>query len=255
MPASTPMPVLSPWNALQQDIVDCERCPRLRTYCRQVAITRRAAFRDQVYWGRPVPNLGSPSARLLIVGLAPAAHGANRTGRLFTGDRSGDFLFEAMYATGFCNQPTAMRADDGLRLIDCAITGAAHCAPPDNKPTPAELVNCQPFLDRTVALMPHLQGILCLGKIGFDTAIALYKRRGWLVPKAPRPQFGNAALHLFPAAPWLLCVYHPSQQNTFTRKLTQQMLQDVFRIARAHLHPIKRDGTLVRGKNAKPESE
>jgi uracil-DNA glycosylase family 4 len=242
---SIPLPA---WDSLQHAIATCNLCPRLRTHCQHIAHIKRAAFKDHTYWGRPVPNLGSPNARLLILGLAPAAHGANRTGRLFTGDRSGDFLFEAMHATGFCNQPTSVHADDGLTLIDCAITGAAHCAPPDNKPTLDEIANCQSFLDQTIALMPNLQIILCLGKIAFDAALALYKRENWLPPKTPRPHFAHGALHTFPPIenpkskietppPLLLCTYHPSQQNTFTGKLTQPMLQKVFHTARSHLRP------------------
>ncbi|HVS73744.1 MAG TPA: uracil-DNA glycosylase [Phycisphaerae bacterium] len=223
------------WQALNRDIASCEKCPRLRTHCQSIARIKRAAFRDDTYWARPVPNLGPHTARLLILGLAPAAHGANRTGRLFTGDRSGDFLFAAMHATGFANQPTSIHAADGLTLIDCAITGAAHCAPPDNKPTRDELAACAPFLDQTLALMPHLRLILCLGKIAFDTALALYKRHDWLPAKPPRPKFAHAALHKFSPAPALLCSYHPSQQNTFTGKLTQPMLQQIFNTARAFI--------------------
>jgi uracil-DNA glycosylase family 4 len=238
-----PVP-LPTWQTLQHAISACNRCPRLRTHCTHIATVKRAAFKDHTYWARPVPNLGSPSARLLLLGLAPAAHGANRTGRLFTGDRSGDFLFEAMHATGFANQPTSTHADDGLALIDCAITGAAHCAPPDNKPTPDEIANCQPFLDQTLALMPNLQILLVLGKIAFDAALALYKRQHWLPEKTPRPTFSHGALHHFRIEnrkskienpPILLCSYHPSQQNTFTKKLTQPMLQQIFHTARAHL--------------------
>jgi uracil-DNA glycosylase family 4 len=231
-PQSLPLPL---WQQLQNDITACDRCPRLREHCTAIAQTKRAAFRDQTYWGKPIPNLGEPSARLLILGLAPAAHGANRTGRMFTGDRSGDFLFEAMHATGFCNQPTSLHKDDGLELIDCLITATAHCAPPANKPTPDEIANCQPFLDRTIDAMPALAGILALGKIGFDAALALYKRRGWLPAKSKRPQFAHGALYEFENAPFLIGTYHPSQQNTFTGKLTQSMLQKIFRTARSLL--------------------
>ncbi|HVX86384.1 MAG TPA: uracil-DNA glycosylase [Phycisphaerae bacterium] len=223
------------WNALNHEIASCEKCPRLRAHCRSIAQIKRAAFRNDTYWARPVPNLGPPTARLLILGLAPAAHGANRTGRLFTGDRSGDFLFAAMHATGFANQPTSVHAADGLALIDCAITGAAHCAPPDNKPTPIELAACAPFLERTLALLPNLRLLLCLGKIAFDTALALYKQNSWLPRKTPRARFAHAALHTFPAGPPILCSYHPSQQNTFTGKLTPKMLQQIFLTARAFI--------------------
>jgi uracil-DNA glycosylase family 4 len=227
------------WNALQDSITTCNRCPRLRTHCISIGQLKRAAYRDHDYWAKPVPNLGSPDARLLILGLAPAAHGANRTGRMFTGDRSGDFLFEAMHAEGFSNQPTSLHRDDGLQLIDCAITATAHCAPPDNKPTPEEVGTCRDFLDQTIAAMPTLAagrgGILVLGKIGFDAALNYYKRRQWLDPLAPRPTFAHGALYRFPAAPFLLCTYHPSQQNTFTGRLTQPMLRAVFATARKEL--------------------
>jgi uracil-DNA glycosylase family 4 len=234
-PQSSPPPVPLPiWQTLPNDLTNCQRCPRLREHCTAIAQTRRAAFREDTYWGKPIPNLGDPSAHLLILGLAPAAHGANRTGRMFTGDRSGDFLFQAMHATGFCNQPTSVHSGDGLELIDCLITATAHCAPPANKPTPEEIVNCQPFLDRTFDAMPNLRGILALGKIGFDAALTIYKRRGWLA-KGPRPAFAHGALHRFENAPFLLATYHPSQQNTFTGKLTQPMLQKVFRTAKSLL--------------------
>lgn len=143
------------WTELQDKIISCERCPRLRSYCTSIAQTRRAAFREQEYWGRPVPNLGDPDGRLLIVGLAPAAHGANRTGRMFTGDRSGDFLFRAMFETGFASQPTSEFAEDGLRLFDIAITATAHCAPPGNLPLPDEIANCSEYLHTTVDLMKN----------------------------------------------------------------------------------------------------
>ena len=234
---------ISAWERLASDIAGCERCPRLRAHCTEVARTRRAAFAAETYWGRPIPNLGEASGHLLIIGLAPAAHGANRTGRMFTGDRSGDFLFEAMHATGFASQATSTHAADGLQLIDCAITATAHCAPPENKPTVAEVATCQPFLDRTVEAMPVLArgsgGILVLGKIAFDAAIGLYRRRGWLPARGPRGglalRFAHGALHKIPDAPFLLCTYHPSQQNTFTGRLTQGMLQAVFTTARHEL--------------------
>jgi uracil-DNA glycosylase len=236
MPNRTPLPQ---WTAINKAIITCERCPRLRTYCQRIGQVQRAAYRDETYWAKPVPNLGDSSAHLLILGLAPGAHGANRTGRMFTGDKSGDFLFAAMYAEGFANQPTSRRHDDGLTLIDCAITATAHCAPPDNKPLPEELMNCRVHLDVTLDSMPAIHtgtgGILVLGKIAFDAAIALYKRRGWLKPGDPRIPFGHGVLQRFSSGPFLLCAYHPSQQNTFTGKLTQDMLKAIFRRARAEL--------------------
>jgi uracil-DNA glycosylase family 4 len=219
------------WRSLQNEIVTCARCPRLREHCTTVASEKRAAFRDQDYWGKPLPNLGDSSARLLLVGLAPAAHGGNRTGRMFTGDRSGDFLFRAMFEAGFASQPTSTHRDDGLRLIDAAVTGVAHCAPPANKPAPAEVDNCFPFLERTVALMPNLRGVLALGRIAFDACLRLYRARGWL-PPGKRPQFAHGAVHEFPGAPFILCTFHPSQQNTFTGRLTPAMMRQVFETAR-----------------------
>jgi uracil-DNA glycosylase family 4 len=229
---------LTQWQRLQESIASCNRCPRLREHCINIGEVKRAAYREQTYWSRPVPNLGDPSARLLILGLAPGAHGANRTGRLFTGDKSGDFLFEAMHAEGFCNQPASVHKEDGLELIDCLITGAAHCAPPGNKPTPEEIENCRPFLEQTFDLVPAVTagkgGVLVLGKIAFDAALAFYKRKGWL-PAGPRPTFAHGALYRFEGAPFLLCTYHPSQQNTFTGKLTQPMLRAVFAAARREI--------------------
>jgi uracil-DNA glycosylase family 4 len=219
------------WKRLQQSIVECERCPRLRKYCRAIAEEKRAAFRDQIYWGKPVPNFGSPEARLLIVGLAPAAHGANRTGRVFTGDRSGDFLFAAMHAEGFANQPTSVAPGDGLELIDAAITAIAHCAPPDNKPTPGEIANCTIHFSRTVDAMPNLRGCLALGKIAFDGCVRMFRERGWMA-KADHPMFAHGALYCPAGKPFLLACYHPSQQNTFTGKLTAKMMREVFAKAR-----------------------
>ena len=220
------------WAKLQRDIIACDRCPRLRAHCRAVATEKRAAFREWDYWGKPLPNLGEPSARLLVVGLAPAAHGGNRTGRMFTGDRSADFLLRAMYETGFANQPNSDHKDDGLRLIDAAVTGVAHCAPPANKPTPDELETCSDFLERTVDALPNLRGCVALGRIAFDATLRLYRRRGWLPAGATKPAFGHGALHQFPDAPFLLASFHPSQQNTFTGRLTPTMMRDVFSAAR-----------------------
>lgn len=225
---------MTPWKNLQQKIVSCERCPRLREYCRQIAAEKRAAFRNETYWGKPLPNFGDPDGRLLIVGLAPAAHGGNRTGRMFTGDRSGDFLFHALYDTGFASQPTSVRAGDGLKLIDAAMTAVGHCAPPANKPLPLEIDNCSEYLERTFDLMPNLRGVVALGKIAFDGCLRFYRSRGWL-SGGPRPVFGHGMLHTFPDAPFLLGCFHPSQQNTFTGKLTPAMIRGVFSTARRFL--------------------
>ena len=212
-------------------MIACRRCERLRGWCEEVARTRRAAYRDEVYWGKPVPNLGDPLGRLLIVGLAPAAHGANRTGRMFTGDRSGDFLFTAMHQTGFANQPTAEHRDDGLVLRDIAIAASARCAPPANKPTPAELDNCFEFLIDTARAMPNLRGVIALGSIALDSCVRLYRAMDWS-PMKPKPKFAHGRLFRLDSAPFLLCTYHPSQQNTFTKKLTMPMLVAIFATAR-----------------------
>jgi uracil-DNA glycosylase family 4 len=192
-----------------------------------MATEKRAAFREQEYWGKPLPNFGSPEARLLIVGLAPAAHGANRTGRMFTGDRSGDFLFRAMYETGFASQPESLHREDGLRLIDAAITGVAHCAPPGNKPTPLELSNCSSFLHETFDLMPKVRVALALGRIAFDAVVRLYGAG------KPRPVFAHGAVWRPPnGRPVLVASFHPSQQNTFTGRLTPAMMRKVFQTCR-----------------------
>ena len=220
---------------LNRQIVACERCLRLRKHCRKVAQQKRASYRDQTYHGKPVanfiPTCDPHHARLLVVGLAPGAHGANRTGRMFTGDRSGDFLFRAMHEAGFCNQPTATDLRDGLELHDAAITAAGHCAPPGNKPTSEELANCAPFFDQTFDLLTRLRVVVCLGKIAMDATLKLYKRHGWIDKLSPY-KFAHAAEHPIHNAPLILCSYHPSQQNTFTGRLTPDMLAAVFHRAR-----------------------
>jgi uracil-DNA glycosylase family 4 len=212
-------------------MVECRACPRLVAWREEAARVKVRRFKDETYWARPVPGFGDPAARLVLVGLAPAAHGGNRTGRMFTGDRSGDFLFAALHRAGFANQPTSVHRDDGLRLIDAAVTGVAHCAPPANKPTPQEVGNCAEFFERTVDLMPRLRGMVALGRIAFDACLRLYRSRGWLAP-GRRPQFAHGAVHRFGAAPFIVCSFHPSQQNTFTGRLTPKMLRDVFVKAR-----------------------
>jgi len=216
-------------------IVSCERCPRLRTYCRAVALQKRRAYIDDTYWGRPVPGFGDPAARLLIVGLAPAAHGANRTGRVFTGDGgSGDFLMRALHANGFANIPTSRRSDDGLILSDTYIAMAVRCAPPQNKPLPDEIARCLDHLDAETAVLSRVRVVVALGKIGFDAWLQLQKRRG--ITPSPRPQFGHGVVVRMGEqqgrAPTLIGCYHPSRQNTNTGKLTPAMMAGVFRNAK-----------------------
>ena len=220
--------------AVHSSIVSCERCPRLRSYCQTIARQKKRAFRDEVYWGRPVPGFGDPGARLLILGLAPAAHGANRTGRVFTGDGvggSGDFLMTALHAHGFASIPTSHHRADGLSLADAYIAAAVRCAPPDNKPTPEEIARCLDHLDAEVAQLPNIQVVVALGKIGFDAWLRLLKHRG--VRVSPRPEFGHGVVARFDAGlPSLVGSYHPSRQNTNTGKLTPRMMSEVFRKAR-----------------------
>lgn len=220
------------WQALNRQIVDCERCPRLREHCRETARRKRRAFSDWDYWGLPVPNFGDPAGRLLLVGLAPAAHGANRTGRMFTGDRSGEWLFRALHRAGFANQPTAIARDDGLELIDCAITAVCHCAPPGNKPTREELLNCLGWLRETLDQISPIVTI-ALGQIAWQASIKEFFDRGWLSGK--RPRFAHLAEVEIPQRGWLLGSYHPSQQNTFTGRLTEPMFDQVFELARRRL--------------------
>ncbi len=220
------------WNGLNRAIVRCDACPRLRDYCRNIAEVKRKAFADWRYWGKPVPNFGDPRARLLIVGLAPAAHGANRTGRMFTGDRSGDWLFRALHRAGFANQPSASSRDDGLVLADCAITAACHCAPPDNKPRTDELAHCRQWFQRTLDLVPA-QVLLALGQIAWKATVDELRKRSWLTGSAPK--FHHAAQVSLADQRLLLASYHPSQQNTFTGRLTESMFDGIFAVARQWL--------------------
>ena len=218
--------------ALEREVVSCRRCPRLVAWREQVARDKRAAFAGEEYWGRPIPGFGDPHARLMILGLAPAAHGANRTGRVFTGDRSGDFLFAALHRAGFANQPTSVHSGDGLALRDAWITAAVRCAPPANKPTPAERDTCLPFAARELALLARVRVIVCLGAFAWAAGLRLLRERGVELPQ-PRPTFGHAAqFDCGPAAPLLLGCFHPSQQNTFTGRLTPEMLDAVLARAR-----------------------
>ena len=217
---------------IEREIPCCTRCPRLVEYCRRVAQEKRRAYRDWEYWGRPVPGFGDPRARLLILGLAPAAHGANRTGRVFTGDRSGDFLFRALHRAGFANQAHSVTRDDGLRLHDTFITATVRCAPPANKPLPEESRNCREYLERELAVLHRVSVVVALGKIAFDAYLAILKDRG-LITSRSRFHFSHGALYRFPAPqPTVIASYHPSQQNTQTGKLTEKMFQSIFRKAR-----------------------
>jgi uracil-DNA glycosylase family 4 len=218
---------------IRGQIIDCRRCARLRTYCAEIARRRKRAYRDDVYWGKPVPGFGDPAARLLVLGLAPAAHGANRTGRVFTGDGSGDFLMRAMHAAGFASIPTSQRADDGLVLTDAYIAAAVRCAPPDNKPSRDEIAACHPHLVAEVAALTRIRAIVALGRIGFDAAWRLLADRG--VAVRPKARFGHGLVYEPPGGPIVIASYHPSRQNTNTRKLTPPMLAEVFETARKKL--------------------
>jgi uracil-DNA glycosylase family 4 len=217
---------------LQREIVDCRRCARLVEHCQTIARVKRRAYLDWDYWGRPVPSFGDPDARLLLVGMAPGAHGANRTGRVFTGDSSGDFLYDALFQAGFASQPTATSSDDGLVLRDCYIASAVRCAPPQNKPRPAEFKACRPFLEREASLLPRLCAVVTLGRLAHDSWLAVLRARDASL-RAKDYAFGHARHFSRPAnGPDLLCSYHPSRQNTQTGRLTKSMLVNVLRMAR-----------------------
>jgi uracil-DNA glycosylase family 4 len=212
-------------DRVEAEIVSCRACPRLVAWREQVALEKKAAHRDETYWGRPVPGWGDPQATLAVVGLAPAAHGANRTGRMFTGDRSGEWLYRALYRAGYANRPESVGLDDGLRLTGAWITAPVRCAPPANKPTIAERDACRPFLDRELALLPELRVLVALGSFGYQVLSGILGVR-------PRPTFGHGVEAVAPSGLIILCSYHVSQQNTFTGKLTEPMLDAVFTRAR-----------------------
>ncbi|HLO18249.1 MAG TPA: uracil-DNA glycosylase [Anaerolineales bacterium] len=216
----------SPLDKLNQEIISCRKCPRLVAWREEVARVKRKAFRDQEYWGKPVPGFGDPNACILVVGLAPGAHGSNRTGRNFTGDASGGFLYPALYRAGFANQPTAVSCDDGLILKDVYLAAAARCAPPENKPTPEELNNCQPYLEQDLEILKP-KVIVCLGRVAFERILKIYgiRHSAW--------KFAHGALYKLNTGTlstdyWLLCSYHPSQQNTLTGKLTVKMFDEIW---------------------------
>jgi uracil-DNA glycosylase family 4 len=218
-------------RSLERRIVDCRECPRLVRHREAIALEKTKRFRDEDYWGRPVPSFGDRSARLLIVGLAPAAHGANRTGRMFTGDRSGEWLYLAMYRSGFASRPESVGRGDGLELHDAYVTAAAHCAPPGNKPTREELRNCRGFLEMEIRAARDLRVVIALGRVAFDAFLGAYRAVGGDVAR-PRPKFAHGSEHGLASGVVLLASYHPSQQNTFTGRLTRDMLQSVFARAR-----------------------
>jgi len=233
VPAEFP---LDSWGRLTGAIVSCELCPRLRAHCLEIARVKRRAFKDETYWGRPVPGFGDHEARVLLCGLAPAAHGANRTGRMFTGDDSGNWLFAALHRAGLANQPGSTRGDDGLKLQGAFITASARCAPPDNRPTPVELATCAPFLDREIAMLTRVRVVVALGQIAWNTMLGHARRIDPASVPSPRPKFGHGAetsIRLRAGAPpvVLLGSYHPSRQNTNTGRLTRPMLDSVLRRA------------------------
>ncbi len=219
------------FKALHRRVVGCTKCPRLRTHCARVAREKKREFRDDDYWGKPVPGFGDPNARLLIVGLAPAAHGANRTGRMFTGDSSGAWLYEALHRFGFASRPVSVGPGDNLELEDCYITAAARCAPPGNRPTHGELDNCREYLERELVLLDHIRVVLVLGHVAYRQWLEAAKWWKQMTP-GDRPRFGHGSATSLPDDRTLLCSYHPSRQNTNTGRLTRPMWYAVFRKAR-----------------------
>jgi uracil-DNA glycosylase family 4 len=216
---------------VQAEVIHCTKCPRLTRHREHVAVVKVRRYRDWRYWGKPIPSLGDPGARLLVLGLAPAAHGGNRTGRIFTGDRSGDWLYRALHVFGFANQPTSIAPGDGLQLTDCYITAALRCPPPQNRPTRQELETCRPYLVREVALLSRVRVVVLLGRIAFDTFLRVCQQTKIALPR-PRPKFAHGARFRLANGLTLLASYHPSQQNTSTRRLTRPMFHAIFREAR-----------------------
>ncbi len=228
-----PCPPEDSLEQLEQDVVACRACPRLVAWREEVARTKRRAYQEWTYWGRPVPGFGDPQAQLLVVGLAPGAHGANRTGRMFTGDGSGDFLYAALYRAGFANQPQATHREDGLVLRDCYITAVVRCVPPQNRPTAEEIANCRPFLMRELCLLPRIRVILALGHIAFQGLLRAYREMGHTIP---RLDFRHGHVYPLPdGLPVLVASYHVSRQNTQTGRLTAEMFDQVLATVRTHL--------------------
>ncbi|HSU60160.1 MAG TPA: uracil-DNA glycosylase [Bryobacteraceae bacterium] len=230
---------LAELRVLNQEIINCRRCPRLVAYREEVGRVKRRAYREEQYWSKPVPGFGDPEARVLIVGLAPAAHGANRTGRMFTGDRSGDFLYRALWENGFANQPHSTSRDDGLQLSDAYITAPLRCAPPGNKPAREEILTCRPFLIRELALLQNVKLVVVLGGIGLDAYLSVLQDLGQIKSRAAFRFAHGAEYHTHEGGPMILASYHPSQQNTSTGKLTAGMLRDIFLRAREILDAPK----------------
>jgi uracil-DNA glycosylase len=247
-PSPNPAPIPAdptPLVLFNQEIIRCQRCSRLRKYCEGIATSKRRAYQDWVYWGKPVPSFGDEKARALIVGLAPGAHGSNRTGRPFTGDGSGDFMYPVLHDTGFASQPYSVSRGDGMKLHDCWITSVVRCAPPDNKPKGSELGNCASYLDREIALLTNLRVVICLGRIAFDGYLHHLVRTRQCERK-PRFKFSHGAEYAIPGGPHLIASYHPSLQNTNTGKLTPRMLHDVFARARVLTNAPEKPRTLRR---------
>jgi len=218
-------------RVLQEEVVQCRRCPRLIGHCQEVARLKRRAYRDWEYWGKPLPSFGDPRAELLIVGLAPGAHGSNRTGRMFTGDVSANVLYRVLHKTGFASQPESVSRDDGQRLINAYITAIARCAPPANKPTREEIANCRPYLERELDLLSNVKAVVALGRVAFDNYLGILQSRGLIRSRAAFAFGHNRTFETAPGQPLLISSYHPSQQNTSTGKLTEEMLAAVFRSA------------------------
>jgi uracil-DNA glycosylase family 4 len=231
---------VDPLAEFNERLVACRRCPRLVAWREQVAAERRAAFAGEEYWGKPVPGFGDPLARLLVVGLAPAAHGANRTGRMFTGDRSGDWLYRALHGAGFADRAESRHRGDGLALTDAYVTAPVRCPPPANRPTAAERGNCRPWLEEEHRLLGRVEVILCLGAVAYEEVLRVLAAQAVAFPR-PRPRFAHGLL-VETGGPVLICSYHPSQQNTFTGRLTRPMLDAVVAAARARLRPLGYDG-------------